>query len=152
MPESLAAPIPVVQDPDEDFDTLRAAEAAGGPARIIYHVASGGYGLGMLFGEGDVQLSLLSVLGFMDLNSHCADGRQTMVATKTDDGLNEIPMVVLTTSAKPKDVAFCYHAGADVDADHDRPPRHDQYLRPVGSLMPYRLESPAPHTDTVKVD
>ncbi|WP_188707471.1 hypothetical protein [Polaromonas eurypsychrophila] len=58
MPESLAAPIPVLQDPDEDFDTLRAAAAAGGLARIIYRVASGGYGLAVLRGEGDVQLPL----------------------------------------------------------------------------------------------
>ena len=152
MPESLAASIPVVQDPDKDFATLSAAAAAGGLARIIYRVASDGYDLAMLRVECDVRLPLLSVLGFMDLNSHCADGRQTMVATNTDDGLNEIPMVVLTTSANPKDVAFCYHAGADVDADHVRPARHDQYLRPVGSLMPYRLECAAPHTDTVKVD
>ena len=149
MPESLASPIRVVQDPDRDFDILHVAAAAGGLARIIHRVAFGGSGLVMLRVEGDVRLPLLLVLGFMGLNSHCVDGRQTMVAIKTDDGLNEIPMVVLATSADPKDMAFCHHAGAD--ADHIRPARHDQYLLPVGSSMPHRLEIATLHTDTVKV-
>jgi CheY-like chemotaxis protein len=150
MPESLAASISVVQDPVEDFATPSAVAAAGGLARIIYRAALGGYGLAMLRVAGDVRRPLLSVPGFMGLNSHCVDGRQTMVTIKTDDGLNEIPMAVLTTSINPKDVAFCHQAGAD--AYHVRLARHNQYLLPVGSLMPYRLESATLHTDTVKVD
>ena len=149
MPESLAAPIPVVQDPDEDVDTLRAAAAASGLARITYRVASGGDGPAVLRGAGDVRLPHLSVLGFINFNSHCVDGRQPMAATKTDDGLNEIPMVVLTTSANPKDVAFCHQAGANAPCQARS---YGQYLLPLGSSLNEWFESAALHTDTLKVD
>lgn len=36
--ESMTAPILVVEDSDEDFDTLRDAAAAAGVTRNIYHI------------------------------------------------------------------------------------------------------------------
>ena len=150
MPKSLAAPILVVEDSDQDFDTLRVAAVAVGVTRPIYRVASGGDCLAMLRGEGDVLPSLLPAFVLMGLNSHGVDGRQTLVAIKADDGLNEIPMVVLTTSTNPKDVAFCYQTGAN--PYHVKPLRYDQYLLPLGSSLNYWLESATLRTAIVKVD
>jgi CheY-like chemotaxis protein len=133
------APLLVVEDSDEDFDTLREAVHAAGVERVIYRAASGGDGLAMLRGEGDVHLSLLPALILMDLNSHGVDGREALVAIKADASLKEIPLVVLTTSANPKDVAFCYRAGAN--AYHVKPVRHDEYLLLLRSLLLYWLES-----------
>lgn len=48
---------------------------------------------------------------------------EVLVAVKSDDGLKEVPMVVLTTSTSPKDVAFCFQA--DANAYHVKPARHD---------------------------
>ena len=149
-PESLAAPILVVEDSDEDFDTLRDAAALAGVTRTIYRVLSGGDCLAMLRGEGDAVLPQLPALILMDLNSHGVDGREALVAIKTDDGLKEIPMVVLTTSANPKDVAFCFQAGAN--AYHVKPVRHDQYLKLLGCLLHYWLDSVTPRTAMAKVD
>ena len=86
----------------------------------------------------------------MDLNSHGVDGREALVAIKTDDGLKHIPLVVLTTSANPKDVAFCFQAGAN--AYHVKAVRHDQYLLLLGSLLRYWLESVTLQTAAAKVD
>jgi len=147
---TFAAPIVVVEDSDEDFDTLCEVAADSGIARVIHRVASGGDCLAMLRGEGDVHLSLLPALIVMDLNSHGVDGREALVAIKTDVGFKEIPLVVLTTSANPKDVAFCYQAGAN--AYHVKPVRHDQYLVLLSSVMHYWLDSVTPHAGSAKVD
>ena len=147
---TFAAPIVVVEDSDEDFDTLCEVAADSGIARVIHRVASGGDCLAMLRGEGDVRLLLLPALIVMDLNSHGVDGREALVAIKTDAGLKEIPLVVLTTSSNPKDVAFCYQAGAN--AYHVKPVRHDQYLVLLSSVMHYWLDSVTPHAGSAKVD
>lgn len=150
LPESLAAPILVVEDSDEDFDTLRDAAAAAGVTRSMVRVASGGDCLAILRGEGEFLLPQLPALILMDLNSHGVDGREALVAIKTDDSLKEIPMVVLTTSANPKDVAFCFQAGAN--AYHVKPVRHDEYLKLLGSLLHYWLGSVTPRAITVRGD
>jgi two-component system, response regulator len=147
---SHAAPLVVVEDSDEDFDTLVEAARQAGVTRAIHRAASGGDCLALLRGEGDARLPLLPALILMDLNSHGVDGREALVAIKTDSGLREIPLVVLTTSANPKDVAFCYQAGAN--AYHVKPVRHDHYLLMLRSLLHYWLESVTLHTAMVKVD
>lgn len=143
-PLAFAAPILVVEDSDEDFDTLREVAAASGVTRVIYRAVSGGDCLAMLRGPADVQLPLLPVLILMDLNSHGIDGREALVAIKTDARLKAIPVVVLTTSGNPKDVAFCYQAG--VNAYHVKPVRYDQYLLLLRALMHYWLDSVTLHT------
>lgn len=150
LPESLAAPILVVEDSDEDFDTLCDAAAGVGVTRRLHRVTSGGDCLSALRGEDHLALPLVPVLILMDLNSHGVDGREALVAIKADVSLRHIPLVVLTTSANPKDVAFCYHAGAN--AYHVKPVRHDQYQLLLRGLLHYWLESVTLHTAAVKVD
>ena len=147
-PSTCAAPIFVVEDSDEDFDTLKEAAAAAGVTRVIHRAASGGDCLAMLRGDGDVHLPPALIV--MDLNSHGVDGREALVAIKADAGLKEIPLVVLTTSANPKDVTFCYQAGAN--AYHVKPVRHDQYLLLLRSLMHYWLDSVTLQATLAKVD
>jgi CheY-like chemotaxis protein len=144
------APLVVVEDSDEDFDTLQEAAHAAGVKRVIYRATSGGDGLAMLRGESRVHLPLLPALILMDLNSHGIDGREALVAIKSDSRLKEIPLVVLTTSANPRDVAFCYQAGAN--AYHVKPVRHDEYLLLLQSLLHYWLESATLATVLVGVD
>ena len=54
------------------------------------------------------------------------------------------------SAANPKDVIFCYQAGAN--AYHVKPVRHDQYLLLLSSLMHYWLDSVTRHAALVKVD
>ena len=150
LPESLAAPVLVVEDSDEDFDTLCDAAVAAGVTRPMHRVLSGGDCLAMLRGEGGAALPQLPALILMDLNSHGVDGREALVAVKTDVNLKQIPLVVLTTSANPKDVAFCYGAGAN--AYHVKPVRHDQYLLLLGAMLRYWLDGVTAHCTATKAE
>lgn len=142
---SLGASILVVEDSDEDFDTLVEAARGLDETRIIHRVLSGGDCLALLCGEGrgielaPISPSLLPALIFMDLNSHGIDGREALQIIKTEPRLKEIPVVVLTTSANPKDLNFCYQSGAN--AYHVKPVRHDHYLHLLRSVLLYWLES-----------
>lgn len=148
----------VVEDSDEDFDTLVDAAAVAGVTNSIHRAASGGDCLAMLRGylngggedDGTVHLAALPALILMDLNSHGVDGREALMAIKTDPSFKEIPLVILTTSSNPKDVAFCYQAGAN--AYHVKPVRHDQYLLLLRSILHYWLESVKLHITLEKVD
>jgi two-component system, response regulator len=141
MNSALAYPQPilVVEDSDEDFDTLIESLRITGRTRTIHRAVSGSACLEMLVGEGKFRLSILPALILMDLNSHGVDGREALVAIKATPGLKQIPLVVMTTSANAKDVSFCYEAGAN--AYHVKPVRHDQYLLLLASLMDYWLDS-----------
>ncbi len=90
-------------------------------------------------GAFKVPQDLLPALIFMDLNSHGVDGREALVLIKNDPWLKDIPLVVLTTSSNPKDLAFCMSAGAN--AYHVKPVRYDQYLLLLGSILGYWFES-----------
>ena len=150
MSDLIVASILVVEDSDEDFDTLSEAVGAAGVKRLIHRAASGGDCLAMLRGEIEVHLPLLPALILMDLNSHGVDGREALVTIKTDAILKKIPVVVLTTSGSPKDVAFCYQAGAN--AYHVKPVRHDHHLLLLRSLLNYWLDSAMLPPALVKVD
>ena len=148
MFDATVAPILVVEDSDDDFDTVRHAVDAAGVKRLICRAVSGGECLELLQGErgaggqaggGKIALPLMPVLILMDLNSHGVDGREARVTIKADTRFSKIPLVVLTTSANPKDVVFCYQAGAN--AYHIKPVRRDHYLLLVRSLLHYWLDS-----------
>ena len=136
------APLIVVEDSDEDFDTLVEAAHAAGQTRTIHRALSGDACIAFLRGESGEPKTLpcvLPALIFMDLNSHGLDGREALVVIKNDPRLKKIPLVILTTSSNPKDMTFCLNAGAN--AYHVKPVRHDQYLQLLGSVLRYWLES-----------
>lgn len=49
----------------------------------------------------------------LDLNMPKKDGRQCLAEIKSDSGLQDIPVVVWTTSNLEEDIARCFEAGAD---------------------------------------
>jgi CheY-like chemotaxis protein len=140
------APILVVEDSDEDYDTLLEALRLSGIESTIIRADSGGDCLAMLSPNLDSRLPNFPALILMDLNSHGLDGREALVAIKSNPSLRHIPLIVLTTSANLKDVAFCYQAGAN--AYHVKLVRHDQYLRSLQSLMSYWLNSVTLYTQS----
>jgi CheY-like chemotaxis protein len=52
-------------------------------------------------------------LVLLDLNLPRLDGREVLSHLKTDPALRDIPVVVLTTSSAPPDVALAYDRGAN---------------------------------------
>lgn len=148
----LNAPLLVVEDSDEDFDTLVEAFHASGQTRTIHRALSGDACIAFLRGESGDPSTLPYVtpaLIFMDLNSHGLDGREALVVIKNDPCLKKIPLVILTTSSNPKDLTFCLNAGAN--AYHVKPVRYDHYLRLLGSVLHYWLESAAQDIPTAGV-
>ena len=143
----------VVEDLDEDFDTLVEAAREAGITQNIHRVDTGGGCLELLRGQRIDALApwpALPALILMDLNSHGIDGREALVTIKSDPRLKDIPVVVLTTSANPKDVAFCYQAGAN--AYHVKPVRYDQYRLLLICLLQYWLNAVIPLDATAKVN
>ena len=143
----------VVEDSDEDFDTLIEAAREAGITQTIHRVDTGGDCLELLRGQLIDSLDpwpAMPALILMDLNSHGIDGREALVAIKSEPRMKDIPVVVLTTSANPKDVAFCYQAGAN--AYHVKPVRYDQYQLLLSGLLQYWLNTVTPLAATEKVN
>jgi len=121
----------VVEDSDEDFDTVVEAVKRSGMTVEVRRATSGEAGLVVLRDLAKDR----PVVMLMDLNTPGTDGREALVAIKTDPVLKSIPVVVFSTSANPKDVGFCYAAGAS--AYHVKPVRYPDHLQLVIDLVCY---------------
>ena len=133
-------PIVVVEDSDEDFDTFQIAATSAGLPNQIIRTTSGGDCLKLL--RASLQ-GLISRPGLvlMDLNTYGIDGREALQTIKADTHLKELPVVVFSTSDNPKDLEFCYQAGAN--AYHVKPVRHDDHLHLLGNVLAYWLRNVA---------
>lgn len=121
----------VIEDSDEDFDTVVEAVKRSGVTTEVRRAISGEAGLEILRELATDQ----AVLVLMDLNTPGTDGREALAVLKADPALNSIPVVVFSTSANPKDVGFCYAAGAN--AYHVKPVRYPEHLQLVIDLVGY---------------
>ncbi len=73
-----------------------------------------------LFEEGDKMLTTLnnpppnaSVI-FLDLNMPIKSGFQILNEIKATPSISSIPVIILTTSVNPEDIAQCKHMGANL--------------------------------------
>ena len=121
----------IVEDSDEDFDTASEAVKRSGVAVEVQRATTGGGGLTLLRELAPDR----PVLVLMDLNTPGTDGREALAVVKADPALKAIPVVVFSTSANPKDVGFCYAAGAN--AYHVKPVRYPDHLQLVIDLVGY---------------
>lgn len=126
----------VLEDSDEDFATVQdAARLAGLPHRIA-RASSGGECLAML--RGDLQGRLAAPrLVLLDLNTPGDDGREALRQIRQDDALRTLPLVVLSASANPRDLEFCYAGGAN--AYHVKPVEHALHLQLLQQIFAYWL-------------
>jgi CheY-like chemotaxis protein len=63
--------------------------------------------------ESDPRHGDLPALVLLDLNLQRQDGRAVLAEIKIDCCLKSIPVVIMTTSANPKDLEACYALGAN---------------------------------------
>ena len=133
MTTSKLPPVVIVEDSDEDFDTVVQAVRRGGIAAEVCRASTGGECLDLIRGAAAVRPAVV----LMDLNTPGTDGREALAAIKADPALKSYPVVVFSTSANPKDVAFCYRAGAN--AYHVKPVRYPDHLQAVIDLLTYWL-------------
>lgn len=121
----------IVEDSDEDFDTVCEAVKRSGVAVEVQRATTGGGGLTLLRELAADR----PVLVLMDLNTPGTDGREALAVVKADPTLKAIPVVVFSTSGNPKDAGFCYAAGAN--AYHVKPVRYPDHLQLVIDLVGY---------------
>jgi CheY-like chemotaxis protein len=121
----------VVEDSNEDYDTVAEAVVRSGVAVEVRRATT-----------GEAAMTLLRELApdrpvvvLMDLNTPGIDGREALAALKTDPAFEGTPVIVFSTSANPKDVGFCYAAGAN--AYHVKPVRYPDHLQLVIDLVNY---------------
>lgn len=123
--------IVIVEDADEDFDTVLEAVKRAGVAIEVRRATSGGECLVVMRELNPV----CPVLVLMDLNTPGIDGREALRLIKGDPALKSLPVVVLSTSDNPRDVDFCYTAGAN--AYPAKLIRYPDYLQMLIDLLRY---------------
>ncbi|MFO0891275.1 MAG: response regulator [Isosphaeraceae bacterium] len=131
----------VVEDSDEDFDTIREAVARSGMPIEVRRAADGDQCLELL--RGDDGAAHRSIMVLLDLNIPGMDGRESLSAIKSDPRLRHVPVVVHTTSSNPRDVESCYRAGAN--AYHVKPIRYPEHLGSLRDLVLYWFGQVRPH-------
>lgn len=128
----------VVEDSEEDFETVLDAAQRAGVSHRIRRATTGGEGLQLLHESAQNQHSS-PILVLLDLNTPKDDGRHALQEIKQDDLLRAIPLIVLSTSANPRDLAFCYESG--VNAYHVKPVDHAVHLQVLQQIFSYWLTS-----------
>lgn len=128
----------VVEDSDEDFETVQDAARHGGVTHLIVRATSGEACLRQLRGAAR-RRDALPALVLMDLNTPGDDGREALREIGSDAGLATLPLVVLTASANPRDLQYCYREGAN--AYHVKPVDHAAHLRVLQQIFAYWLGS-----------
>jgi len=123
----------VIEDSDEDFDTVQeAVKRAGFPAEVL-RAATGVDGVTALRAQAPTSPMLV----LMDLNTPGTDGREALAAIKSDPALRSVPVVVFSTSANQRDIGFCYATGAN--AYHVKPVRYPDHLAMLIDVLTYWL-------------
>jgi two-component system, chemotaxis family, response regulator Rcp1 len=74
----------------------------------------------------------------LDLNLPNKDGREVLREIKEDENLQNIPVIVLTTSNAEKDILGAY--GLRANAYITKPLDFDQFIKVVGSIENFWLE------------
>ena len=132
--------IVLVEDSADDHDTVREALQQFSLPTRLSRVSNGDACMALLQ-RADVQRPALVL---MDLNTASTDGREALRLIKTDPLLQTIPVVVVTASANPRDVDFCYRCGAN--AYHVKPVRYPEHLQMLAGLLQYWLVDVTPST------
>jgi len=101
----------LVEDNEADVVLLQEALREGGVDLELSVALDGEQAMAELRGADELPDFVL-----LDLNLPRKDGREVLAEVKSDPALSEVPVIVLTTSQSPGDVAFAYrnHANAYV--------------------------------------
>ena len=132
------APIMVLEDCDEDFATVQSAAQRAGVTNPICRATSGEHCLRLLR-ERVRSREPAPALLLLDLNTPGDDGRDALREIRADQTLAALPVVVLSASANPRDLHFCYRGGAN--AYHLKPVDHAAHLRVLQQILGYWLGS-----------
>ncbi len=128
--------IVAVEDSDEDFDTIQDAASRGRMLHPIVRARSGAECMRLLRSSPGSR-DALTMLVLLDLNTPGDDGRDVLRLVRNDEALAALPVVVLSASASPRDLHFCYTHGAN--AYHVKPVDHALHLKVLQDIFAYWL-------------
>jgi len=106
----------LVEDEPAHAEIVRRSFETIGIANMLQHVSDGEAALDYLYRNNsfsDPASSPRPGLILLDLRLPKVDGLQLLKTIKSDPGLNNIPIVVLTTSASEADIAMAYSNNAN---------------------------------------
>jgi CheY-like chemotaxis protein len=103
-------PLLIVEDSDEDFYAMQRTLRKTLPCEVV-RCRTGSEALDYLFRRGSYARAVLPSLVLLDLNLPGQDGRAVLEQVKRDAALRAVPVVVVSTSNNPADVAQCYTIG-----------------------------------------
>ncbi len=86
----------------------------------------------LLQGEYADQPPALPLLVLLDLNLPVLDGCQVLQRIKADPRTRNIPVVMLTTTDNPEEVARCYDLGCNIYVT--KPVEYDQFCEAIRNL------------------
>ena len=113
MQQPALRPILIVEDSDEDFETLRWALAKLDQPHPVERCVTGDDALAYLRLRPQALGPGWPLLILLDLNLPGTDGREFLSELKSDAQARPTPVIVLTTSSNPRDVLASYAAGAN---------------------------------------
>lgn len=127
-------PIQVLMVEDNPDDVLLTREALK-DAKVhcnLHVVEDGVQAMEFLKKRGEFADSPRPDIILLDLNLPRKDGREVLVDIKSDESLRMIPVVVLTTSESPDDIARAYNS--HVNCYITKPVDFDQFVKVVRSI------------------
>ena len=119
-------------DVDDRFFLSETFSDCGSPAQLIY-VSNGEEAL--LYLQNAARNSRLPALVVLDLNMPRQDGKQTLRAIKNDPQLQDLPVMILSTSQSRIDKEFCKAQGAV--SYLQKPSSFSGYQQIIRSFLPY---------------
>jgi CheY-like chemotaxis protein len=139
-PRLAIAPIEILLVEDNAPDVRLTLEALkDAKVRNNLHVAHDGVeAMAFLRKEGDFKDVPRPDLILLDLNLPRKDGREVLNEIKSDERLEHIPVVVLTTSQAEQDIIRSYHLRAN--AFITKPVDLDQFFRVVKTIDEFWLQ------------
>lgn len=136
-PSSSHSYLLVLEDSDEDFDTVLCAAREAKLPHQIRRAVTGDDCIRLLteLPAGDAERPLLVIL---DLNTPQGDGRAALKVIRNDERFRTLPIVILSTSGNPKDLEYCYREGAN--AYHTKSVHYPDHLQTLRQIFDYWLE------------
>jgi CheY-like chemotaxis protein len=132
----------LVEDNPADVEiTRRALRASGGPAELIV-VRDGQEAVDYLLRQGphagDSAWRSPDVI-LLDLNLPRLTGREVLLRIRANPALQNVPVIVLTTSSRPEDVREMYAAGANTYIE--KPQDFARFVDVLQTIQRYWLDT-----------
>lgn len=154
MVKTSQMPLLVIEDSDEDFEMLQILMEDMSVSNPVYRVKTGdkaldfidqfeeslpGSEVGTTVDDRSPDSIPRPAIILLDLNLPGVDGREVLAQLKRNKRLQEIPVVVFTTSSDPTDICHCYQTGAN--GYLIKPVDVDQLERKVQAFVHYWLHA-----------